>query len=128
MPPRPRTRVQPVQTAPGPESATTNLQEVIVTGSRIQGLTNAESPTPVGVYTSEQIEVTKATNLEDILGKMTGVTLNTTLASNNGGGGSSNIALRDLGVSRTLILVDGQRLIPVFGATFAVPDLNAIPI
>ena len=110
------------------ESATSNVQEVVITGSRIQGLTNAESPTPLGVYTSEQIALTKATNLEDILGKMQGITLNTTLASNNGGGGSSNVSLRDLGVSRTLILIDGQRLIPVFGATFAVPDLNSIPI
>jgi iron complex outermembrane recepter protein len=111
-----------------PENAATNVQEVVVTGSRIQGLTNAESPTPLGVYTSEEIALTKATNLEDILGKMQGISLNTTLASNNGGGGSSNVALRDLGVSRTLILIDGQRLIPVFGATFAVPDLNSIPI
>jgi outer membrane receptor protein involved in Fe transport len=114
--------------AAGAEESPANVQEVVVTGSRIQGLTNAESPTPIGVYTSEEIALTKATNLEDILGKMTGITLNTTLASNNGGGGSSSIALRDIGVSRTLVLIDGQRLIPVFGTTFAVPDLNSIPI
>jgi iron complex outermembrane recepter protein len=114
--------------AGGSAESSANLQEVVVTGSRIQGLTNAESPTPIGVFSSEEIALTKATNLEDVLQKMTGVQQVTSLASNNGGGGVSNIALRGIGVSRTLILVDGQRLIPIFGATYAAPDLNSIPI
>jgi iron complex outermembrane recepter protein len=105
-----------------------DVQEVVVTGSRIRGITNAESPSPVSVITSEEIAMTKASNLEDVLSKMTGVGMGTTLASNNGGGGASNVSLRDLGQSRTLILIDGQRLIPVFGVTSALPDLNAVPI
>jgi outer membrane receptor for ferrienterochelin and colicin len=49
-------------------------------------------------------------------------------AQGHGGGGSSSVALRDLGQARTLILIDGQRLIPVFGVTQTIPDLNSVPI
>jgi iron complex outermembrane recepter protein len=120
----------PTYAAPAPDAADADavVSEVVVTGSRIRGLTNAESASPISVITAQEIALTKASNVEDVLAKMTGVTLNTTLASNNGGGGTSNVALRDLGVSRTLILIDGQRLLPVFGTTFTVVDLNAVPI
>jgi outer membrane cobalamin receptor len=108
--------------------ASTQLEEVVVTGSRIGGITNENSPSPVSVITSEEIALTKASNIEDALSRLQGVSLGSTIASNNGGGGASNVSLRDLGQSRTLILIDGQRLIPVFGTTYAVPDLNTIPI
>src|SRR5205085_9904255 len=50
--------------------------------------------------------------------------------TNNGGEGFSNIGLRNLNPSRTLVLVDGQRLIPATQSGFnsSVPDLNSIPI
>src|SRR5579862_1074696 len=66
------------------------VQEVVITGSRIKGVTNADSASPVSVVTAEEISLTKAANIEDALSRMTGVTLRTTLASNNGGGGSSD--------------------------------------
>jgi iron complex outermembrane recepter protein len=109
-------------------AADTTLAEVVVTGSRIKGITNQDSASPISVVTAAEIAMTKATNIEDVLGKMTGVTLGSTIASNNGGGGASNVSLRDLGQSRTLVLIDGQRLIPVFGVTSALPDLNSVPI
>ena len=48
----------------------------------------------------------------------------------NGGEGVSNIGLRNMGPARTLILIDGQRLIPVMSSnsTTTVPDLNAVPM
>jgi len=119
---------QTVATATNGATADATLEEVIVTGSRIRGVPNSESPSPISVFTAEEIALTKATNLEDILGKMTGVTLGSTIASNNGGGGSSSVSLRDLGQARTLILIDGQRLLPVFGASQSIPDLNSVPI
>ena len=104
------------------------MEEVLVTGSRIKGVTNEESSSPITVVTAEEIALTKASNLEDILNNMLGVGAGSTLASNNGGGGASNVNLRNLGASRSLVLIDGQRLIPVFGVTTALVDLNAIPI
>jgi iron complex outermembrane receptor protein len=119
----------PAMAADQPDDSTgPQIQEVVVTGTRIKGITNADSASPISVVTAEEISMTKAANLEDALSRMTGVTNSTTLASNNGGGGSSSVALRDLGQARTLILIDGQRLIPVFGVTQTIPDLNSVPI
>src|SRR3977135_1151726 len=81
-------------------SAAPVIQEVVVTGSRIKGVTNADSASPVSVVTAEEISMPKAANIEDALSRMTGVTMSTTLASNNGGGGSSSVALRGLGPER----------------------------
>ncbi len=44
---------------------------------------------------------------------------------NNGGDGSTQISLRSLGAQRTLILLDGRRMIAYAGAT--VVDINTIP-
>src|SRR5690606_9559303 len=43
---------------------------------------------------------------------------------NNGGDGSSEISLRNLGSSRTLVLVDGRRWVSGLGGSV---DLNTIP-
>jgi iron complex outermembrane receptor protein len=104
------------------------IEEVVVTGSRIRGITNAESASPISVATAEEIALTKATNLEDVLARMTGVTLGATMASNNGGAGVSTVALRDIGSQRTLILIDGQRLIPIFYGSTSSTDLNMVPV
>jgi len=108
-----------------------NTETVVVTGSRIPS-TNVTSVSPLSVATSAQIQQTSAFSLEDVLTKLTGPdnTGGTAKTTNNGGAGYSNIGLRNLGPSRTLILVDGQRLIPASssGFTSATPDLNTVPI
>ena len=106
-------------------------ETVVVTGSRIP-TTNATSASPVSVATSAQIQETNAFQIEDVLTKMVGPdnTGGTAKTTNNGGEGSSNFGLRNLGPARTLVLIDGQRLIPSTNSnsTSTVPDLNAIPI
>src|SRR5579859_2232879 len=106
-------------------------ETVVVTGSRIP-TTNATSASPVSVATSVQIQETNAFQIEDVLTKMVcpDNTSGTAKTTNNGGEGNSNFGLRNLGPSRTLILVDGQRLIPSTSSnsTTTVPDLNAIPV
>src|SRR6185503_12434999 len=100
-------------------------QEIVVTGTRITGITNANSASPISVTTAAQIQETKATSVEEVLQKMTGPDANAiSNQSNNGGVGISNISLRDLGPQRALVLVDGTRLIP----NGSVPDINGIPI
>ena len=116
------------QAATAAAAPSDDLQEIVVTGSRIKGLTNADSASPISIVTADELALTKATNLEDALSRMTGVTQFTTMASNNGGGGVSTVALRDLGAQRTLILIDGQRLIPIFFGSSSATDLNTIPI
>ncbi len=106
-------------------------ETVVVTGSRIP-VTNATSTSPISVTTSAQIQETSSFQVEDVLAKMVGAsnTSGTAKTTNNGGEGNSSFGLRNLGPARTLILVDGQRLLPATfsGSTQTVPDLNAIPV
>jgi iron complex outermembrane recepter protein len=109
-------------------------QRVEITGSNIKRV-NAEGASPIQVITREEIERTGATTLNDILQNVASAGLgnfsetNTNLSS---GGGSAGISLRGLGLSYTLVLVDGRRVAPSgFGgatgvATFT--DVNSIPV
>ncbi len=102
--------------------------DIIVTGSRIVGTTNATSASPISVSTAAQIELTKSSSVEDILARMVGPDSQGLSASdNNGGDGFSNVSLRNLGAQRTLVLLDGTRLLPT-GATNNLVDLNSIPV
>jgi len=104
-------------------------ETVVVTGSRIP-TNNLQTAAPVSIETAEKFQMTKAFSLEDILTKMTGpdVVGGTSISSNNGGNGLSTVGLRTLGPTRTLILVDGQRLIPQFVTSYSAPDLNSVPL
>ena len=112
--------------APAAAPTTDSGSDIIVTGTRISGVTNANNPSPISVTTKEQIDETRATAVEDVLQRMVGVDGNAIgNASNNGGIGLSQVSLRDLGAQRALVLVDGTRLIP---STGTVPDTNSIPL
>ena len=106
-------------------------EAVVVTGTRIPS-TNFTSVSPISVATAQQISETSAFNLEDVLLRLTGPdnTNGTSGTTNNGGEGFSQIGLRNLGPQRTLVLVDGQRLIPATQSGFSttVPDLNSVPV
>jgi iron complex outermembrane receptor protein len=104
-------------------------ETVVVTGSRIP-VTNALSASPISTATSEQIQMTSSFNAEDVLSKLVGpdATAGITNASNNGANGLSELGLRNLGPTRTLVLIDGQRLVPIFSSSISVPDLNSIPV
>ena len=106
-------------------------ETVVVTGSRIP-TTNATSVSPLSTATAAQISETSAFSVEDVLVKLTGPdnTGGVAKSTNNGGGGFSQVGLRNLGPSRTLVLVDGQRLIPGTQSGFntSVPDMNSVPV
>jgi len=110
-----------------PDAAVTKVQ---VTGSRLLSA-SAESPTPLQILTSADIAASGAVNLQDLLQK--NPTLGTpTLSRNNSnfltsGGGVSTVNLRNLGDSRTLVLVNGRRFVSGVPGDTAV-DLNTIPI
>ncbi|OOG59516.1 TonB-dependent receptor [Rhodanobacter sp. C03] len=97
-----------------------SLQTVVVTGSLIRRV-DLETASPVVTIDRAQIQATGKMTLGDLvqqLPAMTGGAVNPQV--NNGGGtGGSSINLRGLGSKRTLILVDGQRLLS--------KDPNAIP-
>lgn len=108
------------------ETSGDSAEEVVVTGTRIAGVTNLTSPSPIAIASHEDIVLSKATSLEQILGRIPGLDFNGgNSESNNNGSGTSTIALRNLGPQRTLVLIDGRRLIPQFGSNV---NLNIIPL
>jgi len=105
-------------------------QQVQITGSRISS-PGAESPSPLQVLTAADIAASGVTNLQDLLDK--NPTMGTpTLSRTNSNfltssGGVSTVNLRNLGDSRTLVLVNGRRYVSGVPGDSAV-DLNTIPV
>lgn len=94
-------------------SGTTELDRIQVTGSRIRGV-ETETAQPVFVMNRAQIEEQGFQSVADILQNISAAgspsfSRSSVLASNESAGGSY-IDLRNLGPSRTLILLDGKRL------------------
>jgi outer membrane receptor protein involved in Fe transport len=112
---------------PGQALAAT-ATEIVVTGSRIPQ-TNLTSAFPMSTTNAAAIEKTANQNLEDVLQRVAGPDMvgGISINNNNGGVGFSLIGLRGLGPQRTLVLVDGQRLVPVFIGSSSIPDFSAIP-
>lgn len=113
------------------QSADLEIEEIIVTGSRLR-MGPAESPNPVSVVTDEAIARTGATTMEQFLAKLPAADFTGGVSAGTvyGGGGASSIGLRNLGAQRTLVLVNGQRFIGTdfpFASSTTV-DLNNIPV
>jgi outer membrane receptor protein involved in Fe transport len=91
-----------------------NVEAVTVTGSRVISDITL-SPTPITVVTAEQLSATTPSNIPDALNKLPDFIGGFT-ARNQGNGSTNNggnvLNLRNLGRSRTLILLDGQRVAP----------------
>jgi iron complex outermembrane recepter protein len=113
------------QTQPGQGE---DAETIIITGSRI-ARPDIEASTPVTVLSSEALAVTGQQNVSDILSKLPSVGVgigrtNTNFATS--GNGVAAVNLRNLGESRTLVLVNGRRFVAGLGGSSAV-DLNNIP-
>lgn len=116
------------QTA-APAEATGQAAVVTVTGSRIAA-PGAESPSPLQVLTAEDIAASGATNLQELL--LQNPTIGTPGISRTNSNfatasaGVATIDLRDLGTSRTLVLLNGRRFVSGVPGSSSV-DLNSIP-
>lgn len=122
-------------TAATPASADSDTSDVIiVTGSRISRPELAES-NPIIAVTAAQIERSGDTNIVDTLVRnpalLASVDTAATAGSNSGVGlgytGVNLLDLRNLGVERTLVLVNGKRHVAGVPESAAV-DINTIPI
>src|SRR5882724_851763 len=89
------------------------LTEIIVTGSRLQR-TDTETPSPVEVITSIEMQQSGYTSTQDILHNLTANGQGTLSQSFSGAfaSGAAGIALRGLNVGSTLVLIDGHRMAP----------------
>jgi len=123
----------PAQTAPATVQANNaeNPETVVVSASRIS-IAGYTAPTPVSVVDSKQLE--QAANM-DIGATLRQLPMMGTAqspengtqgnAGNSGAVGISSVNLRNLGVTRTLVLIDGER--EVWGGVQYGVDLNTIP-
>ncbi len=104
------------------------IEEVVVTGTRIQKA-NLVSSSPVTQLDAEQLTLTGITRVEDVLASMPQVYLNQSSGQSIESEGTATLELRNLGNSRTLVLVNGKRL-PIHSpqSDTSGPDLNFIPM
>jgi outer membrane receptor protein involved in Fe transport len=106
------------------------LQTVVVTGSLIRRV-DLETASPVTRVDRQSIVSSGKPTVGDLLQQLPSIAGNATNPSNNsngggvasplteGGDGASRISLRGLGTGRTLVLIDGQRMLNA--------DMNLIP-
>ena len=117
-----------------PAETGTELEEVVVTGSRIAN-PNATSSSPILGVSSEALKTQGIADIGDLVHTLpqhiqTGVDLSNTSNPLSGPGGITTINLRGLGPQRTLVLVDGKRLgvgDPNSGNPNPSADINQIP-
>lgn len=115
------------------QPAAQQMERVEVTGSRILSA-SALAAAPIQVMTAADIAASGAANLQDLLLKSP--VFGTSSASNSlsrnnsnfltSSSGVSTLDLRNLGIDRTLVLVNGRRYVSGIPGSSAV-DLNTIP-
>jgi outer membrane receptor protein involved in Fe transport len=117
----------PVETVPPPASA--EVAEVVVTGSRV-ATAGFTAPTPVTVIGSAQLQEHAITNVADELNFLPAFRATTTptpTTTNNFqiNGGQNFLDLRGLSAPRTLVLMNGRRVVP--SSTTGATNINLIP-
>ena len=111
------------QTAPQTTEKATELDTIVVTGTRIQSQTVTAS-SPVTEIAKEEFQITGATRTEDLVNQYPQMSPAFDSFTNNGALGYPTVDLRGLGPQRTLTLVNGFRLPPGAGE---VPDISIVP-
>ena len=104
------------------------VERIEVTGSRIRRA-DMETASPVTVIDSSAILASGATSIDSVLQSMTAVGgAMTNPGVNNGSGGNARVNMRGLGEERTLVLVNGRRMIASGTGAASYVDLNTIPL
>lgn len=88
------------------------IEEVVVTGSYIKGKTQSSSPSPIAVIGSDNLSQIGANTVADLVQTLTinnGAQNNPDAFTQGATTGTSNFNLRGLGVSSTLVLMNGRR-------------------
>jgi outer membrane receptor protein involved in Fe transport len=109
-----------------------SLEEVVVTGSRIVRR-DYESNSPIVTVNSEDFETQTGLNVESYLNQLPQYNPAASPVTSDGdvqitpvnSVGIASISLRGFGANRSLVLVDGKRVVPI--NPLMVTDVNAIP-
>ena len=108
------------------QDAEADVEEVVVTGSRIQD-PNIVSSSQIATVTGEDIINRGITRVEDYLNDMPQISPGQSITNSNGASGTATANLRNIGCSRTLVLMNGKRLVPGTTGGGNCADLNTIP-
>ncbi len=107
--------------------AETTQPEVTITGSRLRD-TGMNTPTPVTVVTADQLDLVAPGNVAQAIKQLPQFRGNIDATQSNGIGtdaGQSVVNMRGLGANRTLVMLDGRRLVPsTYNGTV---DINVLP-
>lgn len=107
-----------------------SIERIFVTGSRLTR-TTFDAPTPTVVVSAEDIKISGATNINDLLSSMPQFGEGYDSTSGNysfGNSGLNVVNLRGIGASRTLVLVNGKRPISISDdAQYLYADIGMIP-
>lgn len=109
-------------------ATSSNIERIEVTGSYIKRQ-DWESASPITVIDAATINAQGFTSIEQILQQqpsMPGSALGA--SSNNGARGVAQVDLRGLGAKRTLVLLNGRRMVNSGSGADSSVDLNAIPL
>src|SRR5579871_74541 len=119
-----------------PTPGQTQLQEVIVTGSRIPVPANISATSPIATVSSQDIKLSGYTDSTDIINSLPQNIINSASDFGNTSspltatGGVATVDLRGVGPQRTLVLVNGRRLgvgDPSTTNSAPAPDIDQIP-
>ncbi|WP_444996245.1 TonB-dependent receptor domain-containing protein [Aliikangiella sp. IMCC44359] len=103
--------------------------KIVIVGSRIKR-EDFDSASPIITIDAESLKQTGYTNIEDALNELPQLGIGTNLANNGTAGtetGTSFANLRSMGSGRTLVLVNGKRMVPSSLSQTSV-DLSNIPV
>ncbi|RZQ53206.1 TonB-dependent receptor [Pseudoalteromonas phenolica] len=110
------------------EESVTQIEKIQVTGSRIKR-SDMETSSPVTIIGADEIKSSGAVTIDDVLQDLTAAGgAMTNPGVNNGSGDNATINLRGMGSQRTLVLVNGRRMINSGTGAASTVDLNTIPV
>ena len=110
------------------EEVGADVERIAVTGSRIQRQ-DMETASPVTVIGAEEIRAEGFTTVDELLQaqtSMAGAAVGS--STNNGARGVAQVDLRGMGSQRTLVLLNGRRMVNSDSGADSAVDLNAIPV
>lgn len=120
------------QTAPGTEPVRLQIEEIVVTGSHIEG-SEIVTALPVMVLDADQIAASGAVSGDELMrsipqmGDVLFEAANNPQTSNSARGDVNSVNLRSLGVGNTLVLLNGRRLVP-HPTSQGTSDTGTVPV
>ena len=100
-------------------------QDIVITGTRIPQ-PNLTSSSPVTVLTSQEVKLSGTSRTEDLINSLPQSFAAQGSNLSNGASGTATVNLRNLGPQRSIVLINGRRLMPGDNLS-PYPDINFVP-